>query len=107
MKCDVYRKKCFLAASINTHHLNPKVFGKKRSPWVTRELLSKISKRDFVKKKAISSNNPAIWDQFRCARNQANNAIKFAEKLYVSDNLEANKGEFAQNMECYQRANFT
>ena len=37
-------------------------------------------------------NNPAIWDQFRCARNQANNAIKLAKKLYVSDNLEANKG---------------
>ena len=31
-------------------------------------------------------------DQFRCARNQANNAIKLAKKLYVSDNLEANKG---------------
>ena len=65
---------------------------KKRSPWTTRELLSKIRKRDFLKKKAISSNNSAIWDQFRCARNQANNAIKPAKKLYVSDNLEANKG---------------
>ena len=37
-------------------------------------------------------NNPAIWDQFRCARNQANNAIKLVKKLYVSDNLDANKG---------------
>ena len=53
---------------------------------------SKIRKRDFLKTKAISSNNPAKWDQFRCARNQANNAIKLANKLYVSDNLEANKG---------------
>jgi len=40
----------------------------------------------------ISSNNPVIWDQFTCARNQANNAIKLAKKLYISDNLEASKG---------------
>ena len=31
-------------------------------------------------------------DQFRRARNQANNAIKLAKKLYVSYNLETNKG---------------
>ena len=34
-----------------------------------------------------------MWDQFRCARNQANNAVKLAKKLYVSDNLETNKGK--------------
>ena len=28
MKCGMYGKKCFLAASINTHHLNPNEFGK-------------------------------------------------------------------------------
>ena len=28
MKCGVYGKKCFLAASINKHHLNPKEFEK-------------------------------------------------------------------------------
>ena len=77
-----------MAASINTHHLNPKEF-EKNAPWITRELLTKIRKRDFLKKKAIPFNNPTIWDQFRCARNQANNAIKLAKKLYVSDNLEA------------------
>ena len=78
---------------------------KKRSPWITKELLIKIRKRDFLKKKAISSNNPALWDQFRRARNQANNAIKLAKKLYVSENLEANKG--TQNVARDQRANFT
>ncbi|XP_068741900.1 uncharacterized protein [Montipora capricornis] len=34
----------------------------------------------------------AAWDQYKRGRNQANNAIKHAKKLYVSDNLEANKG---------------
>ena len=32
------------------------------------------------------------WNQFKRARNQANNAVKLAKKLYVSDNLNANKG---------------
>ena len=53
---------------------------KKRSPWITKELLCKIRKRDFLKKKAISSNNSTTWDQFKRARNQANNAIKLAKK---------------------------
>ena len=30
--------------------------------------------------------------KFRLARNHTNNAIKLAKKFYVSDNLEANKG---------------
>ena len=33
-----------------------------------------------------------MWEQFKCARNQANNAIKHAKKRYFSDNLEASKG---------------
>ena len=65
---------------------------KKRFPWITSELLCKVRKRYFLKKKAISSNNSATWDQFKRARNQANNAVKLAKKRYVSDNLNANKG---------------
>ena len=42
-------------------------------------------------KKKVISNNPVIWDQCRCSRNQAKNAIKLAKRLHVSDNLEANK----------------
>ena len=62
-----------------------------RSPWITRELLCKIRKRDHLKKKVISSNTSATWDQFKLARNQENNAIKLAKKRYVTDNLKANK----------------
>ena len=36
--------------------------------------------------------NKVEVDQFWCTRNKANNTIKLAKKLYVSDNLEANKG---------------
>ena len=33
----------------------------KRSAWITNELLREIHKRDFLKKKAASTNDPSIW----------------------------------------------
>ena len=80
-----------LKISVTVFHCTDRV-RKKRSPWITSELLCKIRKRDFLKKKAISSNNSATRDQFKHARNQANNAVKLAKKRYVSDNLNASKG---------------
>ena len=85
-------KEMFLGCVDKHAPLKLKRVRKKRSPWITSELLCKIRKRDFLKKKAISSNNSATWDQFKRARNQANNAVKLAKKRYVSDNLNANKG---------------
>ena len=46
-----------------------------------------MHRSDLIKKKAISSNDDDMWEQFKCARNQANNAIKQAKKRYFSDNL--------------------
>ena len=40
----------------------------------------------------FSNLNKVEVDQFWCTRNKANNTIKLAKKLSVSDNLEANKG---------------
>ena len=66
-----------------------KRISKKRAPWITRGLLRKMHRRDLIKKKAISSNYHDMWEQFKCARNQAKNAIKHAKKRYFSDNLVA------------------
>ena len=51
-----------------------------------------MHRRDLIKKKAISSNDHDMWEQFKRARNQANNAIKQAKKRYFSDNLKTSKG---------------
>ena len=69
-----------------------KRISKKRAPWITKRLLNKMHRRDLIKKKAISSNDHDMWEQFKCARNQANNAIKQAKKRYFSDNLKVSKG---------------
>ena len=68
-----------------------KRISKKRAPWITRGLLHRMHRRDLMKKKAIS-NDHVMWEKFKCARNQANNAIKHANKRRCSDNLEASKG---------------
>ena len=66
----------------------------KRSPWITSELLPRMRRRDVLKKKAISSNDLAMWQQFKRPRNQVNNATKLAhaKKRHFSKNLETSKG---------------
>ena len=56
----------------------------KWSPWITNELLCEIHKRDFLKKKAASTNDPSIWKQFKDARNKANNSVKKAKLKYLN-----------------------
>ena len=47
--------------------------------------------RDFLKKKAASTNDPLIWKQLKDTRNKANNSVKKAKRKYFSENLDANK----------------
>ena len=72
--------------------LKSKIIRNKRSPWVTSELLLRMRRRDVLKKKSISTNDHAMWQQFKRARNQVNNATKLAKKRYFSENLETSKG---------------
>ena len=85
-------EKMFLTCVDKHATLTLKRVRKKRCPWITGDILCKTRRRDFLKKKAVSSNDSAAWDQYKRARNRENNAIKLAKKQYVSDNLEANKG---------------
>ena len=47
--------------------------------------------RDFLKKKATSTNDPLIWKEFKDARNKVNNSIKKAKRKYFSEKLDASK----------------
>ena len=51
--------------------MRSKRIGNKKSPWITHELIRKMRKRDFLKKKADS--------------------IKYAKRKYFSDNLAASR----------------
>ena len=52
-----------------------------------------MHKKDFLKKKADSTNDPLSWKQFKDARNKANNSVKKAKCKYFSENLDAKKSD--------------
>ena len=86
--------KHLLACVMDKHApLRTKRVKNKRSPWITNELLHEMRTRDFLKKKAASTNDPSIWKQFKDARNKANNSVKKAKHKYFSDNLDAYKSD--------------
>ena len=55
--------------------------------------MREIHKRDFLKKKAASTNDPSLWKQFKDARNKASNLVKKAKHKYFSENLDGNKSD--------------
>ena len=51
-----------------------------------------MRKRDFLKKKAEQNkDHQSYWADFKAARNQVNNSIKYAKRTYFNENLAANK----------------
>ena len=51
-----------------------------------------MHRRGLIRRKKAFSNDRDISEQFKCATNQGNNAIKHAKKRQFSDNSEAGKG---------------
>ena len=85
-------KNLFVSCMDKHAPLKSKRIRNKRSPWITSELLLRMRRRDVLKKKAISTNDHAMWQQFKRTRNQVNNATKRAKKRYFSENLKTSKG---------------
>ena len=71
--------------------MRSKRIGNKKSPWITHELIRKMRKRDFLKKKTEQTKDQSCWDDFKTARNEVNNSIKYAKGKYFSDNLAASR----------------
>ena len=76
--------------------LKTKQISKKHSPWISYDLMRKIYKRNYFKKKAIIKNNTASWEQHKKAWNETNNAIKSAKRQYFLHNFELNKKNFSK-----------
>ena len=84
--------KHLLMSVIDKHApLKAKRIRNNRSPWITNELVGEIHIRDFLKKKATSTNDPLIWKEFKDARNRVNNSIMKAKRKYFSEKLDASK----------------
>ena len=66
---------------------------KKRSPWITHELIRKMHTRDYFKKRFVLTRNIEDWHKYKKARNDANSSIKRAKQAYFRSNLELNKAD--------------
>ena len=84
-------KKQFLTCIDKHAPIRSKRIGNKKSPWITHELIRKMRKRDFLKKKAERTKDQYCWNDFKAARNEVNNSIKYAKRKYFCDNLSACK----------------
>ena len=85
--------KSMLMDTIDKHApCRPSRIGKKRSSWITNDLKRQMFKRDYLKKKAISSEDPQAWHEYRQSRNHVNNEIKKAKASYFTTNLDLHKG---------------
>ena len=58
---------------------------KKRSPWLTGQLIKLICKRDFLKKMAISTKELSDWNKYKKTQNTVNNQIKMHKSKYFRE----------------------
>ena len=56
-----------------------------KSPWITTILKKRMNYRDRLKRKAIKTNDPSTWNQFRTMRNQVNRDINTAKQAYYNN----------------------
>ena len=74
---------------INKHApLKKKRLGKKKSPWITPEVISKMRQRDSLKKKFDITKHEHIWSQYKKVRNETNNLIKQSKRSYFISNID-------------------
>ena len=55
----------------------------KNSPWITANLKERMRNRDTLKIKAIKSNDPHDWVNFKRMRNKANTEMKAPKELFL------------------------
>ena len=68
--------------------------------------MHKMHKRDYLKKKAVQTNDQNYWRQFKVARNETNNAIKTEKRKYFTANVDANKNDPHKNLKTDKRIKF-
>lgn len=81
--------KGLLMEAINAHApLRSRRVKNRKLPWITNEIRQQMYNRDHLKKRAISSNDPQTWHQFKLARNRINTNIKKAKRTHFTKKLD-------------------
>ena len=79
-----------LTSVIDKHApIKKKRLGRRKSPWITAELIHKIRLRDNLKKRFDMTRNDELWGQYKKARNDCNNSIRWAKRHYFTTSFNA------------------
>ena len=53
-------------------------------PWINKDIKSKLFERDFIKRKAIKTNEASDWNRYKSSRNRCNIAFRHAKREYYA-----------------------
>lgn len=73
-----------------------RVSRKRQVPWITKDMLWQIHKRDSLLKKAEISSEPRDWELYRSARDSATNSIRSAKSKFYQNCFEESTGNTKQ-----------
>ena len=60
-------------------------------PWINKDVRTKLFERDFLKRKAIKTNEQSDWNKYKSSRNSANIALRQAKREYYTTNFKIPK----------------
>ena len=69
-------KRMFLSVVEKHAPIKRKRVRNKKSPWINSRAKQLMIERDRLKSRAIKSNSPVDWQNYKNAKNHANNQIK-------------------------------
>ena len=69
--------------------IKKKRLGRRKSPWITAELFHKMRLRDNLKKRFDMTRDDKLWGQYKKARNDCNNSIRWAKRHYFTTSFDA------------------
>lgn len=77
----------FINVCNNHAPIKKKRVRKKKSPWLTDDIVSLIRERDKLKKKAIVTGLSSDWSNFRAMKNKVNYEIRYSKQSYIANNI--------------------
>jgi hypothetical protein len=60
---------------------------RRKKPWITSEIISKMYERDYVKKRAVKTKDHELWNYYRKLRNEINDDVKRSKQKYATGKL--------------------
>ena len=96
-KCGQSGKPNFLQIVDKHAPIRTKRVKSKSCPWITADLKERMHNRDTLKIKAIKSNDPHDWANFKRMRNKVNTEIKTAKKVFYNNKFIENNGDLVKH----------